>query len=125
MDLTHKRLQQSEAGRRRGWIVYFLYIAKPMPLDFATLVSLLDARNFPLSIRKFAEKVDYLRSTGLIRIFPMGADHELTSVEQAKLIQRYCEEDGNNGHGFLACLTNQGINFQEGLFEETGVTRIN
>ena len=125
MDLTHKKLNQIENGRRRGWIIYLLYSAAPMPVDFNTLLELLDARNFPLSCRRFAEKMDFLRGAGLLRVFPMGSETELTNVDQAKLIQRYCDNDGEGGHGLLATLTSKGVNFQEGHFEETGVTRIN
>lgn len=125
MQLNQKNLQQIESGRRRGWIVYLLYVAKPSPVDFNTLIRLLDQRNFPLSCRRFSEKLDFLRSAGLVRVFPIGSEKSLTEVEQAKLIQAYCDNDGEDGDNLCASLTNKGVIFQEGHYEETGVTRVN
>lgn len=125
MELKHKNLQQLETGRRRGWLVYLLYIAKPHPLDFNSLIRLMDQRNFPMSCRKFSEKIDFLCSIGLVRVFPMGTDHELSKVDQAKLIQKYCDNDGDEGDGLLASLTSKGVLFQEGHFEEIGISRVN
>ncbi len=125
MELKHKHLQQMESGRRRGWLIYLLYVAKPHPIDFNTLIKLMDQRNFPMSCRKFSEKIDFLCSVGLVRVFPMGAVHELTKVDQAKLIQAYCDNDGDDGDGLCASLTSKGVLFQEGLSEEVGVSRVN
>jgi hypothetical protein len=125
MDPTQKHIHQFEHGKRRGWIVYLLYVANPMPVDFSTLLQLMDARNFPMSCRRFSEKIDFLRSVDFIRVFEIGSDKALTGADQAKLIQRYCETDGDCGHIMGAKLTSKGINFQEGHFEETGVVRVN
>ena len=120
-----KHLQQIENGRRRGWIVYLLYVARPKPIHFNTLIRLLDQQDFPLSCRRFSEKLDFLRCVGMVRVFPTGSEDELTSVKQAKLIQAYCDNDGEDGDHLCASLTGKGINFQEGHFEEIGVTRVN
>ncbi|HQU83967.1 MAG TPA: hypothetical protein PKY59_12605 [Pyrinomonadaceae bacterium] len=125
MRLDQKQLRKIELERRRGWILHLLYVAKPKPIDFKSLLKLLDARNMPMSCWQFAEKLDFLRSAGLLRVFPLGSDGALSEVEQAKLIQRYCESDGELDDDYSAKITNRGINFQEGQFEEDGVTRVN
>lgn len=125
MSINQKQLRKTETNRRRGWIIYILSVARPKPLDFATLIQLLDARDFPLSCRRFAEELDYLRSLGLLRVFPLGANDALSNVEQAKLIQRYCDSDGDMDDDLCASLTTKGVNFQEGDFEEVGIQRVN
>lgn len=125
MRLDPKQLRKIETERRRGWIVYLLYAAKPKPLDFSSLISLLDARNFPLSCRRFAEELDYLRSAGLIRVFPIGADSALDDVGQAKLIQKYCDSEGELNDDYCAKITTRGVDFQEGHFTQTGVAQVN
>lgn len=125
MRLDQKLLRKQETERRRGWFIYLLYASRPKPLDFASMIRLLDARNFPLSARRFAEELDFLRSAGLLRVFPLGNDDALNEIEQSKLIQRYCESEGELDDNYSAKITNKGINFQEGHFEEQGVTRVN
>lgn len=125
MQLDPKQSRRLETMRRRGWIIYLLYATRPKPLDFSTTIELLDARNFPMSCRRFGEELDHLRGLGLLRVFPMGAEKEFSNVEQAKLIQRYCESDGELDDNLCVCLTTKGVNFQEGHFEEVGVRRIN
>lgn len=125
MELKQKNLRHLETGRRRGWIVYLLYTAKPMPLTFNTLIELLDARNMPLTCRRFAEKLDYLRGLGFLRVFKIGENKELSNVQQAQLIENYCDNDGEGGDNFCATLSTKAVNFQEGHFDEVGVTRVN
>lgn len=125
MKLDQKQLRRQETEKRRGWIIYLLYISRPKPLDFSSLIRLLDQRNFPMSHRRFAEEIDFLRSVGLLRVFPIGAVDALSEVEQSKLIQRYCDSEGELDDDFSAKLSTRGVNFQEGHFEETGVTRVN
>lgn len=120
-----RRQKQIEAGQRRGWIIYLLYLSHPKPMDFRALIHTLDFYNFPLSQRRLAEKLDYLRGIGFVRVFPLGAENSLSDVEQAKLIQRFCDSDGDMDNHVCATLTTKGINFQEGHFEETGVLRVN
>lgn len=125
MRLDPKETRKLETMKRRGWIIYLLYIMRPKPRDFSTVIQLLDARNYPMSCQRFAEELDFLRSLGLLRVFPLGANTELSNVEQAKLIQRYCESDGEDADNLCVSLTVRGVNFQEGHFEETGITRVN
>lgn len=125
MELKQNQLRHLETGRRRGWIVYLLYTARPTPLSFNMLIELLDARNMPLTCRRFSEKLDYLRSLGFVRVFKMGLQRELTNVEQAQLIQAYCDNDGEGADGYFASISTRGINFQEGHIDEVGVSRVN
>lgn len=125
MHNDQKQLRKLENMRRRGWIIYLLFASRPKPLAFAALIELLDARNIPMSHRRFSEEMDYLRSLGLLRVFPLGHEEEYTNVQQTKLIQRYCDSDGELADSCCACLTVKGVQFQEGDFEELGLTRVN
>lgn len=121
-----KLLRQTETNRRRGWIVNFLYSNRPKPLEFSSLIFLLDKKNFPVSGRKLAADLDFLRACGLIRVFPVGSNDTHNDIAQAKLLQRYCDsEAGEMDDDCSAILTSRGVNFQEGHFEETGVSRVN
>lgn len=124
--LDPKQLRQNETNRRRGWILNFLYSNRPKPLEFASLIFLLDKKNFPISGRRLSADLDFLRSCRLIRVFPVGSNDVHDDVAQAKLLQRYCDaEVGEMDDDCCAILTSRGTNFQEGQFEETGVTRVN
>lgn len=118
--------ERERVERRRGWIVYFLFKARPHPLELASLIRLLDRRNFPLSRRGLAEEIDYLRSLRLIRVFNSDAQVEIDEVGQARLVQRYadCESDEEMGEVLCARITAAGINFQEGRNEADGVQRV-
>lgn len=124
--LSHRHQQRLLNERMRGWIVYLLYTARPSPLELHTLTRLLDARNFPISRRRLAEELDYLRSLRLLRIFPNDAAEELTEVEQAKWVQRYAASDSDDEMGTSLCarITTAGINFQDGLTEHEGLSRV-
>lgn len=125
MELKQNKLRTLETGRRRGWIVYLLYSARPAPVTFNMLIELLDSRNMPLTCRRFSEKLDFLRGVGFLRVFKIGTNQELSNVEQAQLIQAYCDNDGEGGDNYGAVLSTKGVNFQEGHFEEMGITRVN
>lgn len=126
MDLKQKtQLRQLENGRRRGWIVYLLYEARPSPLSFNMLWQLLDAKNMPLTCRQFSDKLEYLRSLGFIRIFRNTEDRELSRPEQANLIRAYCDMDGEGGDLYFAVLSVEGVDFQEGHGDVQGVSRLN
>lgn len=121
-----KKLEQKRTERRRGWIIYLLYKARPHPMELLTLMELLDAANFPVTRRRLAEELDYLRSLRLVRIFPSGAGEQFDDVQQAKFIQRYaeCESDEEMKLVLCARLTAAGINFQEGLESLKGLLRV-
>jgi len=105
-------------------IVHFLYLSRPKPLEFASLIFLLDKHNTPVSAHRLSEDLDFLRGASLIRVFPVGATDVLNQAEQAKLIQRYSDSEGELDDDFAATLSSKGVNFQEGHFEEIGVTRV-
>ena len=71
--LTQKDVERNRTERIRGYIIYLLYTAHPNPLEWQVLIELLDARNFPLTRRRLAKEIDYLRSLRLLRVFPMHA----------------------------------------------------
>lgn len=123
---NQKQQQRERNERLRGWIIYLLYKAKPRPLELAVLTSLLDARNFPLSRRRLAEEIDYLRSLKMLRLFPSCSDEELDDVKQAKLTQRYADTDNDREMGEALCarVTAAGINFQDGVTDMAGITRV-
>lgn len=125
MKLDPKEQRKIETKQRRGWILYFLYAWRPKPVSFSSLISLLDSRNMPMTCRRFSEELDYLRSSGFLRVFPLGADSVLSNVDQAKLIQQYCDSDGEMNDNLCAALTTNGVNFQEGDDIESGITRVN
>lgn len=125
MRLDPKEARKIETSKRRGWILYLLFICRPKPRDFAMLTQLMDARDYPMSCQRLAEELEFLRSLKLLRVFPRGSDKELSNIEQAKLIQRYCDSDGEEADNLCVAITTRGVNFQEGYFEEIGITRIN
>ena len=118
--------QRERTERLRGWIVCFLYTARPRPLELASIWRLLDRQNFPVTRRRLAEEIDYLRSVRLLSVFPADTDTEVDKVSQAKLIQRFSETDSDEDAGFVlsARITSAGINFPDGLTEMAGVARV-
>ncbi|MGH9942836.1 MAG: hypothetical protein ACRD9R_10830 [Pyrinomonadaceae bacterium] len=123
----HKAQQREHNERLRGWILYFLYQNRPKPLEMAGLMRLLDRRNFPLSRRRLAAEVDYLRSLRLVRVFPTCAEAEMDEVQQAKLTQRYAEadHDGEMPDTLSVRVTTAGINLQDGTVPEmAGILRV-
>ena len=59
----------------------------------------------------------------MLRVFPLGAAKELDEVEQARLLQRCCEIEGEERKVCVRIRT-QGINFQEGSLKCLGVARV-
>lgn len=118
--------ERDRTERIRGWIVYFLFKNRPKPMEFGVLMRCLDRRNFPLSRRRLAEEMDYLRSERFIRIFPNDSESELDEVQQSKMVQRYsdCESDEDMGHVLCAKITTAGTNFQEGRTKHDGIQRV-
>ena len=124
--LKQRELEQERTERLRGWIVYLLYKSRPNPLEASILIRALDRVNFPLSRRRLAEELDYLRSLELIRVFAAGEKRELDNVEQAKLIQWYSDTDSDEEMRSVMCarLTAQGINFQQDILQLEGIQRV-
>jgi len=118
--------QRERSARVRGWIVYLLYKGRPQPLPLTSLWKMLDRHNMPLTRRRLAEEIDYLRSLRLLGVFPSDADKEISVVDQAKYTQRYadCESDQEMGTVLMARLTAAGINFQDGISNHEGITRV-
>lgn len=116
--MWNQRQQQRERNERlRGWIIYFLYQSRPRPLEMPVLMRLLDRQNYPLTRRRLAEEVDYLRSLRLLRVFNADAEQELDDVKQAKLCQRYADSESDEEMGYVLCsrITTAGVNWQDGI----------
>jgi hypothetical protein len=127
MSLTPlQRNRQQRTERLRGWIVKVLYESRPDPMEMVVLSSTLDEVNFGVSRRALGMEVDFLRSLSLVRVFPLGSDDELDKVAQAKLLQRFCNSDSDGEMNLVLCatLSYKGINFQEGMEEHPGVSRV-
>jgi hypothetical protein len=118
--------QRERSARIRGWIIYLLYKGRPHPLPLSSLWKMLDRYNMPLTRRRLAEEIDYLRGLRLLVVFPQDSDTEVSNVEQAKLTQRYaeCESDQEMGLVLSARISTAGTNFQEGLSNYEGITRV-
>lgn len=123
---NHREQARERVERLRGWITYFLYAARPRPVELEMLKRLLDKRNYPLSRRKLAEEVDYLIQLRIIRVFDSQANAEVSEIEQHRLTTRYgeCESDEEMGFALCAKITAAGINFQEGRNNQEGVQRV-
>lgn len=123
---NQKAQERDRNERLRGWIIYFLYKARPKPLELASLRDLLDQRNFPLSRRRLAEELDYLRALRFLRLFPSTADTELDEIKQAKWIQRYADTESDEEMGDCLCarITTAGINYQDGVTNMDGIKRV-
>lgn len=118
-----ENLQQIQIERRRGWFIKFLYESRPKPLEVSLLQELLDSINHPMSVRQIVQELDLLRSEELLRVFPLGAAKELDEVEQARLLQRCAEIEGEE-RKICVRIRTKGINFQEGSLKILGVTRV-
>lgn len=114
---NQKQQQRERNARLRGWILYFLYLSRPRPLEMPVLMGLLDRQNYPCTRRRLAEEIDYLRSLRLLRVFPGDAEAELDEVQQAKLCQRYADTDSDEEMGAVLCarITTAGVNWQDGI----------
>src|ERR1051325_6353970 len=121
-----QRTRQQRTERLRGWILKILYEARPLPLELVVLSSTLDEVNFGVSRRTLAGEVEYLRGLDLVRVFPLGSKTKVSEPEQAILLQRFSESDneGELNLSLCATLSYTGINFQEGLEDAKGVSRV-
>lgn len=121
-----KQQERERIERLRGWILNFLYLQIPKPIEMPILLRLLDRQNFPLTRRRLAEQLDYLCSLRFIRVFAAGDEQERDSVQQAKLIQRYAdtESDKEMGQTLCARITTAGVNFHEGVEDSKGIHRV-
>lgn len=127
MPLTQlQRNRQQRTERLRGWMLKILYEARPDPLELVVLSSTLDEVNYGVSRRTLGMEIDFLRSLSMVRVFPLGCNDELNKVEQAKLLQRFCNSDSDGELNVVLCatLSAKGINFQEGLEDFHGVSRV-
>jgi hypothetical protein len=127
MSLTPlQRNRQQRTERLRGWIMKILYESRPDPLEMVVLSSTLDEVNFGVSRRTLAAEVDHLRSLKLVRVFSLGSNDETSTVEQSKLLQRFANSDSDSEMNLILCVipSAHGINFQEGLEEVHGVSRV-
>ncbi|MGA9767472.1 MAG: hypothetical protein WBV94_00415 [Blastocatellia bacterium] len=124
LSLREQAIEKIE--RQRGWLIYLLYKAKPNPLELVQLIRLMDRRNYPLTRRRLAEEIDYLRSLRFVRVFDFESEKELDEVQQAKLIQRYADCESDEELGFVLCarITTAGINFQESSKPMEGIQRV-
>jgi hypothetical protein len=121
-----KDLERERIERLRGWILYYLYVRTPTPIELPIMIRLLDRQNFPLTRRRLAEQLDYLCSLRFVRVFANGDEQERDQVQQAKLIQRYADTESDKEMGMTLCarITTAGVNFQEGVEESKGVHRV-
>ena len=124
--LTLKEQELQRIERLRGWIVYLIYKNRPEPVELAVLTDSLDKFNFPLSRRNLAIELNYLRSKGLLVVFPLNGSDLLDRVEQAKLLQRYSstESDSEMKRSLCVLLTSLGDDFQEHNATASGITRV-
>jgi hypothetical protein len=121
-----QRTRQQRIERLRGWILKILYEARPLPLELVVLSATLDEVNFGVSRRSLAGEVEFLRALDLVRVFPLGSKTKISEPEQAILLQRFSESDNDGELNLSLCatLSYQGINFQEGLEDAGGVSRV-
>lgn len=124
--MPHRAEERERTERRRGWIIYLLYNARPRPLELDALRRLLDQRNFPMSRRRLAEEIEYLFSLRLLKVGPANVFKEFDDQGQSILIQKYADEDRYDPNDVLcARLTAAGVNFQEGFGQEyEGIVRV-
>jgi hypothetical protein len=125
MTFDYKAQERARTERLRGWIIYLIYKTRPNHLELDTLMRLLDSRNLPVTRRRLAGEVDYLRGLRLLEISLGSAQPNLDESRQARLIQRYADADRDEVDAVCATLTAAGINFHEG-FEQTlmGIARV-
>ncbi len=122
--MTNREQDRERIARLRGWIIYLLYSARLRTLELGSLRRLLDRRNMPVSRRRLAEEIEYLRALRLLKI--SGSAHkELDEMAQARLVQRYADSDREDVEIVSAVLTAAGINFQEELEDnQIGIARV-
>ena len=125
MSNIRREQNRERIERLRGWIIYLIYFARPNYLDLDTLLRLLDKRNLPVTRRRLAEEVDYLRSLRLLKISRGSTHPDMDEAQQTRLIQRYADADREEAEAVCAGLTAAGINYQEGFDQSmTGIARV-
>lgn len=124
--VTRRLTDKQETEQARGFIIYLLYLQKPKAFELNSLWGQLDQHNQPIGHRRFVEEIDYLRSLGLLRVFPSTSKDEVSNVDQARLLQRFIETPlaKDMGAFVYALITHAGINFQEGNSEVVGISRV-
>lgn len=124
-NLKPKTTKQIDLQRKRGLILYLLYTNRPKWTDLAAILFLLDSLNVPLTSAQLSNKIDFLRSVGLVKVQQNGGKTDISEAEQERLIQRCFDADGDLDDEVSVRLSPKGINFQEGSFEVDGITRRN
>lgn len=119
-----QQLRKYEMERRRGLIIYLLYISRPKSLELGSLMYLLDSRNYPVTRHRLAEDLDFLRDAELIRITTPSSELQLSANQQEKFLHRFAESEGDDDNTFCARVTTKGVQFQEGNANELGVMRV-
>ena len=124
--LTIKDQELRRIERLRGWIIYLTYKNRPEPVELAVLTDALDKYNFPLSRRSLAIELAYLKSKGLLIVFPLDGVEAVDRVEQSRLLQRYAntESDSDMRRSLCVLLTPLGDDFQEHNANASGITRV-
>ena len=125
MTFDPKAQERARIERLRGWIIYFVYKTRPNHLELDTLLRLLDARNLPVTRRRLAGEVDYLRGLRLLKVSLGVTQSDLDESRQARLIQRYADADREDAESVCVVLTAAGINFHEGFDQDlAGIVRV-
>ncbi len=119
-----QQLKKYEMERRRGLIIYLVYISRPKSLELGSLMYLLDSRNYPVTRHRLAEDLDFLRDAELIRITTPSSELQLSANQQEKFLHRFAESEGDDDNTFCARLTTKGVQFQEGNANELGLMRV-
>ena len=124
--VDYKAQLREEIAHKRGWIIYLLFLKRPVPLSAQRLWKMLDKQNVYFTRRTLAEELDYLRSLRLIDVFPQGATEKLDDVAQTILIQRYLQANSDEDMGEVMCvrIRERGIDFQLGETNHPGITRV-
>jgi hypothetical protein len=125
MTFDYKAQERARTERLRGWILYLIYMSRPNHLELDTLMRLLDSRNLPVTRRRLAGEVDYLRGLRLLKISLGSAQSDLDESRQSRLIHRYADSDREDVDAVCVALTAAGINFHEGFEQDlTGIVRV-
>jgi len=126
--MTNLRNQNERvrSERERGWIVYFLYHAQPRALEIASLRTLLDARNIPLSSHRLAGQLSYLCELRLVKVELGRNSVGIDDNQAARALERYADSDRDGLNEAMSVrLTTAGINFQEGVGASLdGISRV-
>lgn len=77
---------------------------------------IMDDLNSPTTWDDFIAQLEYLAGEGLVRVFPTGADQELTAVDQAKYLAlcRRIQWDSSECSRVMVRIRQRGKHFLEG-----------